>query len=1249
MNAIVRIALSRPYTFVVLALLLLIIGPLAALRTPTDIFPDIRIPVIGVVWQYTGLPPDQMSGRITTPFERALTTTVNDIEHIVANSYNGFGIVKIFFQPNVDIRTANAQVTAISQTLLKQMPPGATPPLILNYNASTVPIIQLALSGEGLTEQNLADIGINQLRTPLVTVPGAAIPYPYGGKQRQIQIDLNPSALQARGLSGQDVANTLAAQNLITPVGTEKIGIFEYTVQLNNSPLKIQELGDLPIKTVNGAMVYVRDVATVRDGNPPQTNIVHVDGNRSVLMMVLKAGSISTLDIIAGIKQKVQRRTRSSLPDALKIGFIGDQSLFVRGAITGVAREGIIAALLTSVMILLFLGSWRSTIIIATSIPLAVLGSIIMLSAIGETLNIMTLGGLALAVGILVDEATVTIENINYHLEQGKEVEEAILDGANQIVVPAFVSLLCICIVFVPMFFLSGIARFLFVPMAEAVMFAMVWSFILSRTLVPTMAKYLLQPHVHHADGERRRSRNPLVRFQRGFEAGFERFRAGYRDLLGLALMHRPTFVTGFIGFVALSFLLVPYLGRNFFPSVDAGQILMHVRTQVGTRVEDSRRSVRRYPEGDPQDHSARRDRDHGRQHRHADQRHQHDLQQHRRDRPAGWRHPDQAQGRPRADRRLRQGAAGKAAGAISRPELRVPAGRHRQPDPQFRRAGADRPRSARRQSRRQLRLCQQAAGARSAVFPASPTRASSNRSRSPSFNVDVDRTRAQYVGLTERDVANSMVVNLAGSSQVAPTYYLDPNNGVSYSIVMQTPQYQLDSLSALETLPMTAPGMPTPLILGGIANITRTTSNAVVSQYDIQSLVQIYATPQGRDLGAVAADIRKVINETANELPKGSTVALVGQVQTMESSFSGLLFGLLGAVVLIYLLIVVNFQSWSDPFVIITALPAALAGIVWMLFTTQTTLSVPALTGAIMCMGVATANSVLVISFARERYAELGDPIAAALEAGFVRIRPVMMTALAMIIGMLPMALGLGEGGEQNAPLGRAVIGGLVFATVATLMFVPVVFSMVHKKREDDDRGGKAAVRGLSPRRRVTIKNKTRTRHRRDVEETPWLGTPRYAASKRCRATPAGETTISSRSPPKTAWSAGANSTRVLARPASVPRSSGFRRAWSDKTRCSTSGSMPSFSPRPAPPPAASSRRRWARSKTRCSTSRARCSACPAMNCSAARSAIASGSTGRIARPGASTIPPGTSPRSPISTASRRSDARSARRNSPR
>jgi multidrug efflux pump subunit AcrB len=1052
MIALVRIALTRPYTFVVLALLLLIIGPLAALRTPTDIFPEIRIPVIGVIWQYTGLPPDQMAGRITTPFERTLTTTVNDIEHIVANSYAGFGIVKIFFQPNVDIRTANAQVTAVSQTLLKQLPPGATPPLILNYSASTVPIINLAVSGEGLNEQQLQDIAFNQMRTPLVTVPGAAIPYPFGGKQRQVTIDLNPGALQARGLSGQDVANALAAQNLITPVGTQKIGGFEYTINLNNSPLKIDELGNLPIKQVNGAMVYVRDVASVRDGNSPQTNIVHVDGSRSVLMQVLKAGSVSTLDIIAGIKQKVID-FKSALPDALKIAYVGDQSGFVRGAISGVATEGAIAALLTSVMILLFLGSWRSTIIIAVSIPLSILGAIIMLSLVGETLNIMTLGGLALAVGILVDDATVTIENINYHLENGKDVEPAILDGANQIVVPAFVSLLCICIVFVPMFFLNGIARFLFVPMAEAVMFAMLWSFLLSRTLVPTMANYLLQKHVHH-EGEKPKTRNPLVMFQRGFEARFEKFRGGYHGLLDLALTRRPIFVIGFLSFVAVSFLLVPFLGRNFFPAVDAGNILMHVRTQVGTRVEetanqfaDITKAVRKIIPSDEIETMT-----------------------------------DNI-GLPVSGINLtynNTGVIGSQDGDVTiklkedhKPTANyVQALREQLPRQfpgvsfaflpadivsQILNFGAPAPidlqiRGANlaenfTYANKLLAKVRRIPGIADARIQQSPN--------NPGFNIDVDRTRAQYVGLTERDITNSLVVNLAGSAQVAPTYYLNPDNGISYSIVMQTPQYKMDSLGALETLPITAVSATTTPILGGVADIKRSASNAVVSQYDIQSLVQIYATTQGRDLGAVANDINKLIADTKAEVPKGSNVVLLGQVQTMNSAFAGLLFGLLGAVVLIYLLIVVNFQSWSDPFVIITALPAALAGIVWMLFTTQTTLSVPALTGAIMCMGVATANSVLVISFARERYAILGDPIAAASEAGFVRFRPVLMTALAMIIGMAPMALGLGEGGEQNAPLGRAVIGGLIFATIATLMFVPVVFSMVHKKQEPAPEAG--------------------------------------------------------------------------------------------------------------------------------------------------------------------------------------------------
>ena len=594
MIALVRIALRRPYTFVVLALVIFIIGPLAALRTPVDIFPDIRIPVIAVIWQYTGLPPDQMAGRITTQFQRALTTTVNDIEHMEATSYNTLSITKIFFQPNVDIRIANAQVTAISQTLLKQMPPGATPPLILNYNASTVPIIQLALSGQGLSEQALGDLGLNVVRTPLVTVPGAAIPLPYGGKLRQVQIDLDSTAMHARGLSGQDVANTLAAQNLITPVGTQKIGNFEYSIQLNNAPSEIAALGDLPIKAVNGAMVYVRDVAQVRDGNPPQTNIVHVEGNRSVLMVVLKNGSVSTLAIISGIKDKLEQ-IKPTLPPTLDIAQIGDQSVFVRGAVNGVIVEGVIAAALTSIMILMFLGSWRSTIIIATSIPLSVLGSIAALAALGETLNIMTLGGLALAVGILVDDATVTIENINWHLEQGKEVDASIMDGAAQIVTPAFVSLLCICIVFVPMFFLPGVARFLFVPMAEAVMAAMICSFILSRTLVPTMANYLLRKHAPHTDmhgldGPLPPSRNPLVRFQRGFEARFERVRLVYRELLEMALRRRAVFAAGFLAFVFASFALVPFLGRDFFPSVDAGQILMHARTQIGTRVEDTSR-----------------------------------------------------------------------------------------------------------------------------------------------------------------------------------------------------------------------------------------------------------------------------------------------------------------------------------------------------------------------------------------------------------------------------------------------------------------------------------------------------------------------------------------------------------------------------------------------------------------------------------------------------------------------------------
>ena len=1042
MLGIVKIALRRPYTFVVLALLILIFGVLSILRTPTDIFPNIRIPVISVVWQYVGLPPDAMAGRITTTFQRTLTTTVNDIEHIEANSYTGFGVIKIFFQPTADINTANAQVTSIAQTVLRQMPPGVNPPLILNYNASTVAILQLALSGEGMTEQQLGDLGTNTIRTQLITVPGAGMPFPFGGKTRQVQIDLDQAALQARGLSGTDVANALASQNLITPVGTQKIGGFEYVINLNNSPSVIDELGRLPIKVVNGAMVYLRDVSDVRDGNAPQTNIVHVNGSRSVLMTVLKNGSASTLAVIEGVKAKAAS-LKAQLPDELQIKPIGDQSIFVRSAISGVVTEGVIAALLTSFMILLFLGSWRSTVIITTSIPLAVLGSVFLLSLTGQTLNIMTLGGLALAVGILVDDATVTIENINWHLEQGKDVETAILDGAAQIVTPAFVSLLCICIVFVPMFFLQGVARFLFVPMALAVMYAMVCSFILSRTLVPTMAMYLLEPHSHAAATAQ--SSNPLVNFQRNFSERFERVRGGYKELLTSAMGHRRGFVTGFMIFVLASFLLVPFLGRNFFPTVDSGQIMIHMRAQPGTRVEETA-----------------------------------NLSAHVQAVIREIIPPDELLllvdnvGMPFSGINMTYNNTGTIGvqdgdiqitleqehapteGYVRKLREELP---RRFPGTTFAFTPADivsqilnfgMPAPIDLQIRGNNLTANYAyAETLLAEVRRIPGIADARIQQArglPAFNVNVDRTRAQYAGLTERDVTNSMVVNLAGSVQVAPTFWLNPQTGISYPIVMQTPQYHMDELSSLETLPITGGNSTSSHLLGGIADIRRGTASGVISQYNIQNMIQIYATTQGRDLGGVTSQIRQIVAAHAKELPKGSSVELLGQVRTMNSAFSGLIFGLIGAIVLIYLLVVVNFQSWSDPFVIISALPAALAGIVWMLFTTFTTLSVPALTGAIMCMGVATANSVLVVSFARERLEQLGDPVAAALDAGFVRFRPVLMTALAMIIGMAQMALGLGEGGEQNAPLGRAVVGGLIFATVATLMFVPVVFSIVHR-----------------------------------------------------------------------------------------------------------------------------------------------------------------------------------------------------------
>jgi multidrug efflux pump subunit AcrB len=1020
--------------------------------------------VIAVVWQYQGLPANEMAGRIIYYYERTLTSTVNDIEHIESQSLNGVGVVKIFFSPGVDIRTATAQVTSISQTVLKQMPPGITPPQVLNYSASTVPIIQLAFSSPSLGEQKIYDTAQNFIRPALATVPGAATPSPYGGKVRQIQIDLNPQALQAKGLSAQDVETAISNQNLIIPAGTAKIGQFEYDVELNNSPEAFDDLNNLPIKTVNGATIFVRDVAQVRDGSPPQTNVVRVDGRRSVLMTVLKSGSASTLAIVAGVKS-ILPHLEQTLPASFKVLMLDDQSIFVKAAVSGVIREGVIAAALTSLMILLFLGSWRSSMIIAVSIPLAILCSITALSVLGQTLNIMTLGGLSLAVGILVDDATVTIENINWHLEQGKEVRTAIMDGAQQIVTPAFVSLLCICIVFVPMFFLPGVAGYLFVPMAEAVVFAMIASFILSRTLVPTLANYLLKSHNgahqrevmehHDAQAGQKRSRNPLVSFQHGFEQIFEKIRFGYRDLLVLALANQRRFIAVFMLIVAMSFLLVPFLGRNFFPSVDSGQISLHVRAPLGTRIEETaaefdaiEQSIRQVvPPSQlasvvdniglpfsglnlaysntgtigPQDGDilVSLNEKHG---------------------------PTAAFVKTLRERLPRQFPGTTFAflpadiisqilnfGAPAPIDLQVSG-----PDPATSQAYAN-------------ELLEKLRG----VTGIADVRLQQG-STYPALKVEVNRTQANRVGITERDVTNSLSTTLAGSGQTAPAFWLNPKNGVSYPIVAQTPQYRVDTLSDLDNVSVTNVGGSGSQILGGLSDIHREAVPAVVTHYAIQPAYDVFATIQDRDLGSVTGDISKIIKATAKDLPKGATVTLRGQVITMNAAFAGLLFGLLAAVVLIYLIVVVNFQSWLDPFVIITALPAALAGIVWILFATNTTLSVPALTGAIMCMGVATANSILVVSFCREQLEITGDPIQAALEAGFTRFRPVIMTALAMIIGMGPMALALGEGGEQNAPLGRAVIGGLIFATVATLMFVPVVFSLVH--------GNKAASAKTDP-----------------------------------------------------------------------------------------------------------------------------------------------------------------------------------------
>ena len=1047
---IVRLALSRPYTFIVMALVVILVTPVVLMRTPTDIFPDINIPVIAQVWTYTGLQPQEMEQRITTNVERGITVLVNDIEHIESQSLNGIAIVKIFFHPGVNIQTAMAQVTAISQTFLRTLPQGTTPPLVIIYSASTVPVLQIGLTSDRLSEQQLFDYGNNFIRTQLATVQGASMPFPYGGKQRLVSVDINSTALQARGLSPVDIVNAVNAQNLILPTGTAKMGALEYQVELNGSPRVIAELNDLPVKTVNGSTVFMRDVAHIRDGFSPQTNVVLANGQRGVLMSVYKTGSASTLSIVDRVKQTL-KEYQPSLPEGLNLTTFFDQSLFVRAAIQGVLREALIAACLTAIMILLFLGNWKSTLIIAISIPLSILVSIICLSALGETINIMTLGGLALAVGILVDDATVEIENINRNLALGKETVQAILDGAQQIAVPAFVSTLCICIVFIPMFFLSGVAKYLFVPLAEAVIFAMLASYMWSRTIVPTLAMYLLSSEDEYRADEHVGERiGFLRRYQQGFEHTFERFRAGYRSALTAALGRPRLFAACFLTFCVLSAGLYFFLGRDFFPSVDAGQIRLHMRARTGLRIEESARLAdqingvirRTIPERDlltVLDNI----------------------------------------GVPYSGINLtysNSGTIGTADGEILvqlKPERerstysyiselrkRLPS---EFPGVQFFFQPADivtqilnfgTPAPIDIQIRGMNQPANYAVGLKLANeirhIPGAVDVHVQQAFDAPTLFMNIDRTRAQFVGMEARDVAQNVLVSLSSSFQTAPNFWLDPRNGVSYQVAVQTPQYRVDNYQALQNTPVTAsaPGAQ-PQILGNLVSSSTVARPASISHYDVQPMINVYASVSGRDLGSVSTRVAQLVHDVEKELPRGSRIFVRGQVQTMSTSFVGLAIGLLGAIVLAYLLIVVNFQSWLDPFIIITALPGALAGICWMLLFTHTTLSVPSLTGAIMCMGVATANSILMVSFAREQMNEGKSALDAALEAGFVRIRPVIMTALAMIIGMVPMAIGLGEGGEQNAPLGRAVIGGLLFATVATLFFVPCVFSIIHGRLE--------------------------------------------------------------------------------------------------------------------------------------------------------------------------------------------------------
>jgi CzcA family heavy metal efflux pump len=1040
---IVALALRRPYTFIVMALLILLLTPVVVLRTPTDIFPDINIPVISIVWGYQGLSPEDMANRITSITERGLTTLVNDIEHIESQSLNGVAVVKIFFRPTANIPTALSQVTAISQTVVRFLPPGATPPLVIQYSASSVPILQVSLKSNTLSEQQLNDYALNFVRTQLITVEGAAVPFPYGGKQRLISVDLDTAALQAKHLVPVDVVNAISAQNLILPSGTAKLGALEHQVELNASPQTIAELNDLPIKTIDGTTIYIRDVAHVRDGYSPQLNIVRQDGIRGTLLSVMKNGGASTIDVVKDVRALLPQ-VEQTLPPEVQLTTLFDQSLFVRAAIQGVLREAMTAACLTAAMILLFLGNWRSTLIIAISIPLSILTSVIVLGALGETFNIMTLGGLALAVGVLVDDATVEIENIERNLGMKKELKQAILDGAQQIAVPAFVSTLAICIVFVPMFFLTGVARYLFVPMAEAVVFAMLASYLLSRTLVPTLVMYLLRGH---EEDSHRAPTNVFGRLQARFEVWFGKLRDSYRGMLESIMGHRRAFVTGFLGFCVLSGGLALLLGRDFFPKVDAGQFRLHVRGRAGLRIEETARMV--------------------------------DLveQEIRRDVPPGEIKTilDNI-GLPYSGINLSYSNSGTI--GTSDAEILVALNPDHRPTEEYvHRLREELPRNfpgtefffqpadivsqilnfgqpspidiqLSGQSYAQNYLIAEQIANRLRHVPGAVDVHVQQLLNNPTLHLDVDRVRAQQVGLSERDVAQNLLVSLSSSFQTSPTFWLNPKNGVTYNLSVMSPQYKVDSMAALMDTPISGANASSPQVLANLATATAKTSPAVVTHYNIVPTVDVFASVDGRDLGGVADDTASILKSFADKLPRGTQMHLRGQVETMQSSYVGLLIGLVMSIVLVYLLIVVNFQSWLDPFIIITALPGALAGILWILFLTHTTLSVPALTGAVMCMGVATANSILMISFARERMEEGMDPVRAAVEAGYTRMRPVVMTALAMIIGMLPMALGMGEGGEQNAPLGRAVIGGLSVATVATLFFVPVVFSIFHGRR---------------------------------------------------------------------------------------------------------------------------------------------------------------------------------------------------------